>query len=120
MKVECVEVQDSVTITKTITITVSEVGDTLRQDIVTDRLRSRTRDKAKEVEVRIVEKTDTVYVEKQADKTVAVAGPSTLIDADGNISHQPSYITLLKWVFWIIVAIGGLIITITITKTIRR
>ena len=120
VKVESVEVQDSVTITKTITITVSEVGDTLRQDIVTDRLRSRTRDKAKDVEVRIVEKVDTVYIEREADKTVAVAGPGTLIDADGNINHQPSYITLLKWVFWIIVAIGGLIITITITKTIRR
>ena len=105
MKVECVEVQDSVTITKTITITVSEVGDTLRQDIVTDRLRSRTRDKAKDVEVRIVEKTDTVYVEKQADKTVAVAGPGTLIDAVGNISHQPSYITLLKWVFFVLLAV---------------
>lgn len=105
MKVESVEVQDSVTTTKTITITVSEVGDTLRQDIVTDRLRSRTRDKAKDVEVRIVEKTDTVYVEKQADKTVAVAGPGTLIDADGNISHQPSHITLLKWLFFVLLAV---------------
>lgn len=117
MKVESVEVQDSVTITKTITITVSEVGDTLRQDIVTDRLRSRTRDKAKDAEVRIVEKTDTVYMEKQADKIVAVAGPGTLIDADGNISHQPSYITLLKWVFWILVAIIALIILIRIKRS---
>ena len=115
MKVESVEVQDSVTTTKT--ITVSEVGDTLRQDIVTDRLRSRTRDKAKDVEVRIVEKTDTVYVEKQADKTVAVAGPGTLIDADGNISHQPSYITLLKWVFFVLLAVIVLTLLIRVKRS---
>ena len=117
MKVESVEVQDSVTITKTITITVSEVGDTLRQDIVTDRLRSRTRDKAKDVEVRIVEKTDTVYVEKQADKTVAVAGPGTLIDADGNISHHTSAISLLRWLFLTLVAVIATIILIRVKRS---
>lgn len=117
MKVESVDVQDSVTITKTITITISEVGDTLRQDIVTDRLRSRTRDKARDVEVRIVEKTDTVYVEKQADKTVAVAVPGTLIDADGNISHQPSHITLLKWLFFVLLAVIVLTLLIRVKRS---
>lgn len=117
MKVESVEVQDSVTITKTKTITVSEVGDTLRQDIVTDRLRSRTRDKAKDMEVRIVEKTDTVYVEKQADKTVAVAGPGTLIDADGNIKHHTPAISLLQWLFLTLVAVIAIIILIRVKRS---
>ena len=119
VKVESVEVQDSVTITKTITITVSEVGDTLRQDIVTDRLRSRTRDKAKDVEVRIVEKTDTVYVEKDSLRLTAYSLPDVTQKSQKSQKLKPSgFVSALRWVFWIIVAIGGLIITIT--KTIRR
>ncbi len=57
-------------------------------------------------------RTDTVYIEKEADKTVAVAGPNTEIDEQGNIRHQPSYIRLLKWVFWILVAIIALVLLI--------
>ena len=56
--------------------------------------------------------TDTVYIEKEAEKTVAVVGPNTEIDEQGNIRHQPSYIRLLKWVFWILVAIIALVLLI--------
>ena len=58
--------------------------------------------------------TDTVYVEKEADKTLAVVGPNVEIDKDGNIRHQPSYIRLLKWVFWILVAIIVLVLLLRV------
>ena len=55
-----------------------------------------------------------MYIEREADKTVAVAGPGTEIDEQGNIRHQPSNIKLLKWLFLTILAIIALILLIRI------
>lgn len=115
-----VAVFDTVTITKTITIRENEAGDTLRMTTVTDRERVRimagVRSKRENVNVC----KDTVYIERKAEKTVAAAGPDTEIDADGNLKHRTSAIILLRWVFWIIVAIITLTITITITRKLRN
>ena len=40
--------------------------------------------------------------------------PGTEIDEQGNIRHQPSDIRLLKWVFWILVAIIVLILLVRV------
>lgn len=115
-----VTVFDTVTITKTITIRENEAGDTLRMTTVTDRERVRmmagVRSKREDVNVR----KDTVYIEREAEKTVAAAGPDTEIDANGNLKHRTSAISLLRWVFWIIVAIITLTITITLTRKLRN
>ena len=111
---------DTVTITKTITIRENEAGDTLRMTTVTDRERVRmmagVRSKRENVNVC----KDTVYIERKAEKTVAAAGPDTEIDADGNLKRRTSAISLLRWVFWIIVAIITLTITITLTRKLRN
>lgn len=115
-----VAVFDTVTITKTITIRENEAGDTLRMTTVTDservRMMAGVRSKRENVNVR----KDTVYIEREAEKTVAAAGPDTENDADGNLKHRTSAISLLRWVFWIIVAIITLTITITITRKLRN
>ena len=98
--------------TKTITIRENENGDTLRMTTVTDRERIRSMSDVRSKKEDVYVRTDTVYIEKEADKTVAVAGPNTEIDEQGNIRHQPSYIRLLKWVFWILVAIIALVLLI--------
>lgn len=114
-----VTVFDTITITKTITIRENEAGDTLRISTVTDRERVRTmagvRSKREDVNVR----KDTVYVEREAEKTVAAAGPDTEIDADGNLKHRTSAISLLRWVVALVVAVIVLIIVIRVAIRLR-
>ena len=59
--------------------------------------------------------TDTVYVEKEADKTVAVAGPNVEIDKDGNVTKRVNRVAqTLKWLFLTLVAVIAIIILIRI------
>ena len=111
VKVESVAVSDSVTITKTIMIRENEQGDTLRMTTVTDRTRIRDRERAKDVELKVVEKHDTVFVQK----TDSVLVSNTNLTNGTNKRASPVVLTL-KWVFWIIVAV----IALTITKTIKN
>ena len=114
VKVESVAVSDSVTITKTITIRENEQGDTIRMTTVTDRTRIRDRERAKDVELKVVEKHDTVFVQKTDSVLVANT------NLTNGMNRASPVVQTLKWVFWIIIALAGLIITITITKTITK
>ena len=109
-----VTVFDTITITKTITIRESESGDTLRMTTVTDKTKATTHDRYHDVQEKVVVRTDTVYVEREVEKTVAVAGPNTEIDKDGNIRHHTSAISLLHWLFLTLLAIIAIIILIRI------
>ena len=121
-KVDSVIVESSDTLRETTTITIvlrqaqepDEAPDTLKISTVTDRTtvrdRDRTQYRTESVEVRV----DTVYIEREAEKSVAVAGPGTEFDEQGNIRHQPSYIRLLKWLFLTLIALTALIIVIRI------
>ena len=123
MRVECVEsvekvdsvvVEHSDTLREVTTITVqlNDTGDTLKISTVTDRERVRSMSDVRSKKEDVYVRTDTVYIEREAEKTVAVVGPNVEIDKDSNIRHQPSYIRLLKWVFWILVAIIALVLLI--------
>ena len=96
-----VVVLDTLKETTTITLRESETGDTLRVTTVTDRIRASTRDRYHDVQEKVIVRTDTVYVEKQAQNTVAVAGSSTEIAPDGIIRPRG---VILKWVFFILLA----------------
>ena len=109
-----VTVFDTITITKTITIRESETGDTVRVSTVTERDHVRDRSQLRVKSEKLKVETDTVYIEREADKTVAAVGPNTEIDEQGNIKHQPSYIRLLKWLFLTLIALTALIIVIRI------
>ena len=108
-----VAVHDTLTITKTITIRENEQGDTVRMSVVTDRDCSRSMYdvRSKKEEVRVVR--DTVYIEKRDSLLVK----SEELRVKSSLSHHTSAIShLLKWVFWIIVAVGGLIVLIKVVK----
>ena len=109
-----VTVFDTITITKTITVRENEAGDTLRVSTVTERDHVRDRSQLRVKSEKLKVETDTVYVEREAEKSVAVAGPGTEFDEQGNIRHQPSYIRLLKWLFLTLIALTALIIVIRI------
>ena len=110
-----VTVFDTITITKTITIRENEAGDTLRLTQITDKTKATTRDRYHDVQEKVVVKTDTVYVEKEAEKTVAVAGPNTEIDEQGNVTKKVNrFAQSLKWLFLTLVAVIAIIILMRI------
>ena len=110
-----VAVFDTITITKTITIRENENGDTLRMTTVTDRERIRSMSDVRSKKEDVYVRTDTVYIEKEADKTVAVAGPNVEIDKDGNVTKRVNRVAqTLKWLFLTLVAVIAIIILIRI------
>ena len=107
---DCLEVTaysllDSLIELTTITIDRNEQGDTLKQSVVTDRLRTRTKEKAKEVEVRTVEKHDTVYIATRDSVFV-----SNTDRANGTDSKPIRLQKTLRLVLWIIIALAGLVV----------
>lgn len=90
-----VAVHDTLREVTTITLRQNDQGDTLKLVQVTDRKRasrsSDLREKKERMEVRV----DTVYVEKQSDNTVAVAGPGVTIDKDGTLTVNRSPLTFM-------------------------
>lgn len=105
-----VAVHDTLTITKTITIRENEQGDTVRMSVVTGRDHSRSMYdvRSKKEEVRVVR--DTVYVERR--DSVLVKSEELRVKSD----RPSAFVSALKWVFWIIVAVGGLIVLIKVIK----
>ena len=103
-----VAVHDTIVETTTIIVRENEQGDTLRLSKVTerDRMRSMYDVRSKKEEVRVVR--DTVYVAVRDSVRVdrgQVTGES--YQSGGTALHRT-----LKWVFWIIVAVGGLILIV--------
>ena len=113
VKVESVAVSDSVMEVTTVTIRENEHGDTLRMTTVTDRTRIRDRERAKGVEVKVVEKHDTVFVQKTDSVLV-----SNTNRTNGTNPKSP-VVQGLKWIFWIIVAIGVLIIIVWVALRLK-
>lgn len=95
----------------TISLRESETGDTLRITTVTDRIRASTRDRYHDVQEKVIVRTDTVYIEKQAQNTVAVTGSSTEITPDGIVRPHG---VILKWIFFILLAVIALLIVFKI------
>lgn len=126
MRVECVEsvekvdsvvVEHSDTLREVTTITVqlNDTGDTLKISTVTDRERIRSMSDVRSKKEDVYVRTDTVYIEKEAEKTVAVVGPNVEIDKDGNVTKRVNRVAqTLKWLFLTLVAVIAIIILIRI------
>ena len=99
----------------TITVQLNDTGDTLKISTVTDRERIRSMSDVRSKKEDVYVRTDTVYIEKEADKTVAVVGPNTEIDKDGNVTKRVNRVAqTLKWLFLTLVAVIAIIILIRI------
>lgn len=105
-----VEVTDSVVETKTITITKNEAGDTIMQSIITERDRVKNRDRVRDNHERTVIRTDTVFIEKRDSVYVNtnLANPTN--------GKSGGLVSALRWIFWIIVALAGLVIIIKLRR----
>ena len=116
-KVDSVVVEHSDTLREVTTITVqlNDTGDTLKISTVTDRERIRSMSDVRSKKEDVYVRTDTVYIEKEADKTVAVVGPNVEIDKDGNVTKRVNRVAqTLKWLFLTLVAVIAIIILIRI------
>ena len=110
-----VAVFDTITITKTITIRENENGDTLRVSTVTERDHVRDRSQLKVKSEKLKVETDTVYVEKDSLRLTAYSLPDVTQKSRKSQKLKPSgFVSALRWVFWILVAIIAIIILIRI------
>ncbi len=99
----------------TITVQLNDTGDTLKISTVTDRERIRSMSDVRSKKEDVYVRTDTVYIEKEAEKTVAVVGPNVEIDKDGNVTKRVNRVAqILKWLFLTLVAVIAIIILIRI------
>ena len=97
---------DTLTEVTMVTVQLNEAGDTLKVSTVTDRTKVKTRERTKDVEVKIVEKTDTVYV------AVRDSVSSSNTNFTNPTNQKSNFVTALKWIFTIVCAIIVLIIVI--------
>ena len=96
------EARDSVVERTTVTVDRKENGDTVRVCIVTDRERVSDRSRNDRAMTKNVIRRDTVYVEKR---------DSVLIKNEEKARASPLLMNL-KWIFWIIIAMMGLIVVL--------
>ena len=94
----------------TVTVQLGAAGDTVRVSTVTDRTRASVRDRAKAVEVRTEVRVDTVYLERRDSVYVSQKAQKT---QNGGVA---AWVSGLRWVFWIIVALAGLILVFRFGK----
>ena len=90
----------------TVTVQLNETGDTVKVSTVTDRTRASSRDRVRDVAIKVVERTDTVYVEKRDSVYV-----QTNTGLTNDTKKKPGFLTYVKWIFWIIIGLIGLIVT---------
>ena len=102
------ELRDTVREVTTITIDRNETGDTLRLTQVTERERSRERDRFRVQDSRLMVVHDTIFVERKDSVLVQGSGFTVKGDQSGKTALQGT----LKWIFWIICAIIALVITV--------
>ena len=122
-KVDSVVVEHSDTLREVTTITVqlNDTGDTLKISTVTDRERIRSMSDVRSKKEDVYVRTDTVYIEREAEKTLAVVGPNVEIDKDGNVTKRVNRVAqTLKWLFLTLVAVIAIIILIRIIMFYKR
>jgi hypothetical protein len=102
--------RDTVMVTKTITITKNEAGDTTFTSVVTEKERLRDRSRHDMATYRTEVRVDTVYIERRDSVS------SSMVQGAGIQSGGTALHTTLKWVFWIIIGLIGLGVVIKIRR----
>lgn len=115
-----IEVRDTLKEVTTVTVLLRQAQDpkddpdTLKVSTVTDITRARARDRLRDVEVKVVEKHDTVFVERR-DSVQVQKGPQ----ANAGGRNTSTLVATLKWIFWILIAVGGLIILLKVGRVFK-
>jgi len=108
-----VAVYDTLREVTTITIRENEQGDTLKLVQITDRTRATDRAAARDKEEKLIVRTDTVYVERRDSvSTSTSSAASSTFQGASPTEKKSNFVSSLKWIFWILCAIIGLIIVV--------
>ena len=99
-------VHDTIVETTIITVRENEAGDTISRSVVTDRTRAASRDHIAAYKTKTVIKTDTVFVERR----------DSVLVKNGNQARASPFENTLKWVFFIVLALIGLILLLRIRR----
>ena len=99
-------VHDTIVETTIITVDRNEVGDTLFRSVVTDRTKAKSRDHIAAYKTKTVVKTDTVFVERR----------DSVLVKNTNQARASPFENTLKWVFFIVLALIGLILLLRIRR----
>ena len=100
-------VHDTIVETTIITVRENEAGDTISRSVVTDRTRARGRDNVAAYRTKTVIKTDTVFVERR----------DSVLTKNTNVKSRDSpFENTLKWGFFIVLALIGLILLLRIRR----
>ena len=84
---------------------------------ITDLTRARSRDNVVAQRVKTEVRVDTVYVEKR-DSSLRVTAYGLQEDGTPTVSGKLSAVSkILKWIFWILIGLTGLIVTIKVCLT---
>ena len=100
---ELAETHDTLREVTMVTVQTNEAGDTVFRSVVTDRTRASDRSRADRATYRTMVKTDTVYVEKRDSSLVRTTNFAN--DTNGKPN---GFVSALRWIFAIIVALIGL------------
>ena len=109
LNVERVELKDTLREVTTITVQTNDKGDTLKVVQITDLTRARSRDNVVAQRVKTEVRVDTVYVEKRDSTSV-----SSFRFQDSSAGRASPFVSALKWIFWILIGLIGLIITVKV------
>ena len=109
-RVESLEVLDTLREVTTITIRENEKGDTIMVKQVTERDRIKNRDRVSDNHEKTVIRTDTVSIEKRDSVYVNTN------HAKGVNGKSGGLVGALRWIFWIIVALAGLVLIVKIRR----
>ena len=105
------DVRDTVREVTTITIDRNETGDTLRLTQVTERDRWRSRNQISTQQTKLEVVHDTVVIVKRDSSYVE---NTNLTNGTNNQSGGTALRGTLKWIFWIIIGLIGLAITVKV------
>ena len=86
---------------------VNDKGDTLKVVQITDLTRARSRDNVVAQRVKTEVRVDTVYVEKRDSVYIQ----NTKLTNPTNATKSSGFRATLKWIFWIIIGLIGLVVT---------
>ena len=98
----------------TITIDRNDKGDTLKVVQITDRTRARNRDNVVAQKVKVIERIDTVYIQKDSvnveDKKIGLSAST-----DGG-PKRSGFLTYIKWITALICAVVVMILVLRFGK----
>ena len=104
-----IELRDTLKEVTTITIDRNDAGDTVRWVQITDRYRRRDASQLTDKSEKIIVETDTVYI----------AVRDSVVETQNNGAtevRKSSFVSSLKWIFWIILALTVLLVVVRLRR----